>query len=159
MRTLLNWEISVTVSRPRPMRVSRSPADTAVTHRAPHRVTPRPTVPRRSGVRLSTAPITTTPHISMATLRIPASRYSFTSDMLFSHRAAAPEESPMSPPSSKSSAASGAACVNSGGSVSDRVVSSSAAAPPPNRISAANANARASGPLFHRIRISFATPR
>ena len=34
-RILLNWESSMIVSRPRPMRPSRSPADMAVTHRAP----------------------------------------------------------------------------------------------------------------------------
>ena len=73
-RALLNWEIPSTVSRPRPIRASRSPADTAVIHRAPLTVMHRPTVPRRSGTILSTAPRTTTPHIRAATLFTPASR-------------------------------------------------------------------------------------
>ena len=44
-RSLVSVATSPTVSRPRPMRASMSPADTAVTHRAPTAVTHRPPRP------------------------------------------------------------------------------------------------------------------
>ena len=115
---LLSRLISVTVSRPSPIKAFRSPAAIAVIHKAPTAPLYRLSVSRPSGAADSTTPRRITPAMMAAAARTPEKSSSFHSASASRISVSSPESSPKPSPASPltSDTASGAASVSSAGS-------------------------------------------